>query len=107
MHKRPAAARQAALAHQRVPCGDEHLREGTGVGDRQGGRNLHCEPLVDREFLGVTATVVDAHDEITDSMLEDPFPDGGDPTGELEARGSRGPSEVRDTAPSAGASRPG
>ena len=84
MHERPPAARETALANQGVPRRDEHLGEGSGIGQRQGVGHLHRQSFMDGEPLGVAAPIADPHDEIAHGVFGDSLTNGDDPAGELE-----------------------
>jgi hypothetical protein len=85
VHEGEAAGGQPALEHQRVPRGDEHLRDRGGVGDGDARGHPYELALVDGAPRCVAAPAHDAHHLVADGPRRDPLADGGDAAGELEA----------------------
>ena len=86
VHQRPAARGEPALAHQGVPCGDEHLTERAGCTEPERFGHAHRLALMHRHPFGVPAASHDAHEGVADGVLGDSPADGGDPARELQTR---------------------
>ena len=85
MHEGDATAREPTLENQGVPCGDEDLRNGRGVGDSDGGGNRQHLPLVHGEAFGVGAAPHDAHHLVADLPERGPLPHRRHSAGVLHA----------------------
>ena len=105
--ERPAPRREAALHHEGVPCGEEHLGDGGPVGDADRRRHGHHLALVDGDPLGVAAAADDAHHCVARLPQHRPAAPGARRGPRTRGRGSRAPSAGPGSAPCAGGGRPG
>ena len=107
MDERGSARREAALQHEGIPRGQEHLGDGGGVGQRHPLRHRDQLALVHHGTRRVAAAADDGHHVIADGDARAPARRCRSRCRPAPARGSPARPAARGTGPSAAGDQPG